>query len=163
MTFAAGVWGVGVEREVCPGCYAKLAAEIDGWTLWRFETTNGVYWNAGKPATGKAAIRPLGVEQALWGGVPRIHLHFLQGVRASIHGTHIHGVKVEIRPVGDRFTKPVTGMFDPRPLDGKPLEVFVESMPGPKSWMKLIKDRGVIDMTGLSAIVAARDQLAALS
>ena len=153
-----GVWTVGVEREVTPGNYASLAAEIEGWTLWRFETRNGVYPIAAKPADGGRRHEPAGYAQALRGGSPSIRVS-LHGGRtiAFIDGTHGEQIKAEFRVVGDRFMERVPMPLDPLPYDGKRLEVLVTSMPGPRSFTKVVEDHGIIDMTGLSAVIAARD------
>ena len=58
-----------------------------------------------------------------------------------------------MRLEGGRFFNPIPVPFDPLPYDGKRLEVALSSMPGPQSFSKLTNDHGVIDLSGLAAIV----------
>ena len=150
-------WIVGEERELEPGSYACLAAELEGWALWRFETASGPVFTATKAAEGKEPMIPLGRAQALWGGRPAILLHMTSGLHASFRGTHLMETRAEYRVAGDRFMRPVEPRFDPVPFDGKRIEVVVTSMPGPRSFTKVARDSGIIDLAGLGAIIDARD------
>jgi hypothetical protein len=155
----AGIWELGVERESSPGVYACLAAEIDGWGLWRFETANGVYFTAGKAAVGKRRPEPLGYAQALFAPAPFMHVVIRDELLAFVNGSHSHRVKAEMRVEGERFMQPVPARLDPMPLDGKRMEFVLTTMPTPRSFSKIVIDRGVIDLTGIAAIVAARAAL----
>ena len=150
-------WVVGEEREMEPGSYARFAAELEGWALWRFETASGPVFTGTKPAEGKEALAPLGRAQAVWGGCPAILLHLTSGLHASFRGTHLMETRAEYRVAGDRFLQPVQPRFDPMPFDGKRIEVMVTSMPGPRSYTKVARDHGIIDLVGLGAIVEARN------
>jgi len=154
------VWKAGVEHEIEPGKYVMLVDIISDWTVWRFETANGVYPTAGKPAVGGVNLTPLGVAQALYGGKPSMQVHFFQDqVIGNIRGTHLHTDKAEMRIEGERFVQPIPSRFDPLPYDGKRLEVFISSMPTERSFTKIVKDQGVIDLTGIGKVVEVLRQL----
>jgi len=155
----AGVWGLDVECESSPGVYACLVAEADGWGLWRFETANGVYYIAGKAAVGLRMPEPLGYAQALF--TPGLFMHMVvrDELLAFVQGRHAYTVKAEMRIEGARFMQPVPARFDPLPFDGKRIEFVLRTMPGPQSFTKAINEQAIIEMTGLTAIVAARAAL----
>ena len=154
-----GVWALGVERESSPGVYASLLTEVDGWGLWRFETANGVFHTAGKSAVGRRRPEPLGFAQALFAPAPFMHVVLRDDALAFVNGSYSHRVKSEMRVEGDRFMKPVPDRFNPMPFDGERLEFVLTTMPTPRSYSKVVIDRGIIDMTGLTAIVAAHAAL----
>ena len=156
-------WEVGVERETSPGSYITLSADISGWALWRFETAGGVFLIAGKAAEGCRRPEPLGVAQALYGGVPRMHVQIRERALAFISGTQLHHLKAEIRVEGDRFMQRLPVPLDPLPFDGKRLEVLLSTTPGPRSVSKIYRDHGFIDLTGLSAIVEAAREIQKIS
>lgn len=148
-------WVVGVEREISPGVYTTLSAEISGWALWKFETAAGVSLVAGKAAQGGRRPEPAGIAQALYGDAPRMHVQIRELVLAFVSGTHLHHLKAEMRLEGDRFMQRLPVPLDPLPFDGKRLEVLLSTTPSSRSVSKIHQDRGFIDLTGLAAIVEA--------
>ena len=145
-------WTIGIEREFPAGQYVTPVAVVQGWWLWRFETINGVYYRSGKDAQGRPLV-PLGVAQALYGSSPRLNITIGEKVIGYLHGRHIHTAKAQYRIKGDRFFKPEPRIFEPLPLDGKIIEVAVESMPTSRSFKSIATDRGEIDLAGLAAVV----------
>lgn len=145
-------WAVGQEREVDAGVYAKLVAQRNGWRLWRFETVNGVHCKAIKPAIGRPAPVPLGVNSVMHGGVPRIELYFPNPVttRSSVEGTYSGGA-AQVRAVGDRFWTDADDV-DLAEMDGRVVEVVVKSWEYPAVLVGYAEDRGSVSLVGIDEI-----------
>jgi hypothetical protein len=150
------VWTVGQEREIEPGNYARLLRQENGWRLWRFETRQGVTCHAVKSAVGRPHPYPLGVGTALYGGSPYLAIYFghTGATSATLHGRH-YGGRREYRRPGDRFWSDFTHSTDLAELDGARVEVHVLTWEYPEIMVGMADERGIIDLTGLSAIVAA--------
>ena len=148
-------WQLGVEQEVTPSNYATLLTVVAGWPIWQFETRNGKYFSSAKGVEGTGLAVPLELGQALFAGVPSIHVNLGSSVKAIAHGSHFENISTDLRVVGDRFGVRISGWFDPIVYEGQKLQLTIRSMPGPRSFSRIKLDEGVVDMTGIEAVISA--------
>ena len=153
-------WTVGEEREITQGNYALFAAQASGWRLWRFETSQVMHWVVSKAVIGQLEPHPLGVDQMMYGGAPRVRVVINDRPLAFVSGRYLHILKSEWRVVGERLMRDVPNGFDPLPYEGSKLELVVASLPGPRAFTKLSRDYGTIDMSGIAQVVSvARSEI----
>jgi hypothetical protein len=148
-------WTVGTEREVDEGYYFKLAYSAQGWRVWSIETRYGVDCRAIKSARGRPHPEPVGVAEAFHRGSPYIMLATTRArpIRLTLHGQW--GTGGEWRQPGDRFWQDSLSWSDIAELDGQQIEVHTKTWEYDEILVGLADERGVLDLTGLDAAVAA--------
>lgn len=151
------VWRVGEEREIDSGWYGKLLYQANGWRVWRFETQQGVFCHAVKPANGRAQPYPLGVGNSFYRGTPRISMYYEKQklTRVNLQGAESEKL-TEWRMPGDRFWQ--SWSWDKYPdiaaLDGQTIEVHVQSWEYPELLVGLNDEKGMLSLVGAKAAMA---------
>ena len=154
-------WVVGQEREVDAGWYAKLTYQANGWRLWRFETRQGISCYLVKPTNGRIQPYPLGVGNSFYRGTPYIRIYYERQrlTRVTLVGAE-ESTLTEWRMPGDRFW--TTWTWDQYPdvaaLDGKIIEVHAMGWDYPELRVGLSDEKGMLDLTGVSAAMAKAEQ-----
>lgn len=150
-------WVVGEEREVDSGWYAKLIYQANGWRVWRFETQQGVFCHAIKPAIGRSQPYPLGVGNSFFRGTPRIQLYYERQrlTRVSLEGAESEKLMEWRHPNDRHWTSWTWDRFpDIAALDGQTIEVHVQSWEYPESLVGLHDEKGLISLVGARAAMA---------
>lgn len=156
----AGGWKVGVEKEIKPGVYAKLVAEKQGWSIWKFENASGSECHATKPATGVSRPEPFDFG-FFFGGYPSIRLAFDYNRSSSKSDTwstkeliwrvqaSVVRPRAQYRLVGEKFMTEFgwTPPFDE--LDGKKIDLAVEGWRYPEIYVDHVEHKGVVDLLGM--------------
>lgn len=152
---AQAQWVLGQEREVDEGYYGKLIYQQSGWRVWRFENRNGVQCRAAKSARGKPHPVPLGFRDRLHDGTPFISISrgYENSASVDLHGAW--GYDRDWRSVGAKFWNDELKLGDLLANEGKAIEVHTATWEYPELHVGLVEERGVIDLSGLNAALAA--------
>lgn len=146
-------WKMGEEREVSPGSYAKLVSVIADCALWRFETRDGVDYEAGIHRFGGHTV-PMGIGPALIGQMPFCTISITDRPKFYLRGSEAEAAQ-EYRLLGDRFFTPFDQGGDLSSLDGRKVEVFVKSE-GESGYKEEV---GVLDFTGVAEVIELASEL----
>jgi hypothetical protein len=148
------VWNYGEEKEVSPGNYACLIMERYDWAIWSFDTATGKYFVANKACEGSDSPAPLGHHQGFFSLQPYASIILGRETPYVVfHGKHLES-KSKCRQIGDRFFIDVTHQTSVEDLDGKRLEVIIDSMPSEYAYSKSVQQQCHFDMSGLLEVIA---------
>jgi hypothetical protein len=151
-------WSIGMEREVDEGFYFKLVSVIHGWRIWRIETKDEVDCRAVKSAIGRIHPIPIGYGGAFELGTPYLMIYrgYKSPLTFSWNTVHSGKEKIQYRRMGEKFwTNGEIYNKDLTEFDGQKLEIAMTSWEYPEILVGFEEEKGVIDLAGMKAAVAA--------